>query len=233
MRTFLGLPDFFYQRGWDFAGDFLGNLSDRFGTFMDEHGVLSPFLLLFLEESGIPIPLPGDVMVMFAGYQVSQDNLAYGQALLAAVLVVAGGSSILYGIARLWGTRLIARFGRYVHCPPERIEKVRPVFNRFGALAVIFGRHIPGFRVPITLLAGILRFPYPVFVASVMMSTAIWAGIFLIVGIQLGSRVEDLTHPHGRIWLVVIFTVVVVALAVLWWRRRQRHAHPLREQIAA
>ncbi len=47
--------------------------------------------------------------------------------------------------------------------PPERIESVRPIMTHWGVLAVIFGRHIPGMRIPITLLAGILRFPYPLF----------------------------------------------------------------------
>ncbi len=216
----LTVSDFFYDRGWDFAGDVLGNISDWVGTFLEEHGVVAPFLLLFTEESGVPIPLPGDVMVMYAGYQVSLDSLAYWQALLCAILVVAGGSSILYWLARRFGMEVVLRFGHYVHCPPERLEVVRPYMARWGPLAIIFGRHIPGLRVPITVFAGILRFPYPVFLGSVMVSTAVWAGFFLYVGTQLGARVHELTHPHGRIWLVVLAAALGLALGVWWWRRR-------------
>jgi len=218
--TFLDLSQFFYDRGWDFAGDFLGTLSDWVGTFLEEHGVLAPFLLLFLEESGVPLPLPGDVMVMFAGYQVTLESLAYWEALLYAVLVVAGGSSILYWVARRFGMPLVARFGRYMHCPPERIELVRPFMDRWGPLAIIFGRHIPGLRVPITVFAGILRYPYPIFLVSVMISTTAWAAFFLFVGMQLGAGVHDFTHPHGRIWLVVLAVVGGLALGLWWWRRR-------------
>ncbi len=58
-------------------------------------------------------------------------------------------------------------------------------------------------RIPITLLAGILRFPYPLFAAGVAVSTAIWAGFFLTVGIRLGPAAESLTHPHGLTWVVI------------------------------
>ncbi len=220
--TPLNLSDFFYDRGWDFAGDLLGNLSDWFGALLDQYGVLSAFGLLFIEEAGVPIPLPGDVMVMYTGYQVGQENLEYWQALIGCVVAVVGGSSILYAISRRFGVRIIARYGRYVHCPPERIDAVRPLMRRWGILAVIFGRHIPGMRIPITVLAGMVRFPYPLFAIGVAISTAIWAGFFLLVGIRLGSAVEELTHPRALIWLAVLVSVLGIGATILWWRRRSR-----------
>jgi membrane protein DedA with SNARE-associated domain len=211
-----------YDRGWDFAGDLLGMVSDWFGNMIDHFGVFGAFGLLFVEEAGLPIMLPGDVMVMYAGYQVSLESLEYWQALLGCVMAVTAGASILYGISRRYGVTLIARYGHFVHCPPERIESVRPIMTRWGVLAVIFGRHIPGMRVPITVLAGILRFPYPLFVGGVAISTTIWAGFFLAVGIRLGPAVEGLTHPHGLIWLALIAAVLGIGLTLLWWRRRAR-----------
>jgi membrane protein DedA with SNARE-associated domain len=87
-------------------------------------------------------------------------------------------------------------------------------------LAIIFGRHIPGFRVPITLAAGIFRVPYPVFAASVAVSTAIWAGVFIIVGINFGGRLEAFLRVHREAsWLFVAVIVVVVSLTLIRRRR--------------
>jgi membrane protein DedA with SNARE-associated domain len=230
--TPLNLSDFFYDRGWDFAGDLLGMVSDWFGNMIDQFGVFGAFGLLFVEEAGVPIMLPGDVMVMYAGYQVSLESIEYWQALVCCVLAVSAGASILYGISRRYGVTIIARYGRYVHCPPERVDSVRPIMERWGILAVIFGRHIPGMRIPITVLAGMLRFPYPLFVGGVAISTAIWAGFFLAVGIRLGPAVEGLTHPHGLIWLVLIVGLLGIGLTVLWWRRKTKHQVP-KQALAA
>jgi membrane protein DedA with SNARE-associated domain len=41
-----------------------------------------------------------------------------------------------------------------------------------------------------------------VFAASVGVSTAIWAGIFLVVGIQYGSRFENFLRLHSSLYFV-------------------------------
>ena len=33
------------------------------------------FLLVFIEECGVPLPLPGDLIMMLAGYRVAQDKM--------------------------------------------------------------------------------------------------------------------------------------------------------------
>jgi membrane protein DedA with SNARE-associated domain len=106
-----------------------------------------------------------------------------------------------------------------VHLSPERLERAEKWFARYGVLAIIFGRHIPGFRVPITLAAGVFRVRYPVFAASVAVSTAIWAGVFLIVGINFGGRLEAFLRVHREAsWIFVAF--IVVAVSVSLFRRR-------------
>ncbi len=71
---FPSLSDFFYDRGWDFAGDVLGNLSDWFGGMIDQYGVFGAIGLLFVEEAGIPILLPGDVLIMNAYRSLGGGN---------------------------------------------------------------------------------------------------------------------------------------------------------------
>ena len=125
-------------------------------------------------------------------------------------------------ISRRFGRRLAhSRFAHVVHLSPERLELAEKWFERYGVLAIIFGRHIPGFRVPITLAAGVFRVRYPVFAASVALSTAIWAGVFLIVGINFGGRLEAFLRVHREAsWLFVAFIVVVVSLSLFQRRRR-------------
>jgi len=41
-----------------------------------------------------------------------------------------------------------------LHLTPQRLERAEGWFVRWGAWALIFGRHIFGLRVPLTVAAG-------------------------------------------------------------------------------
>jgi membrane protein DedA with SNARE-associated domain len=77
---------------------------------------------------------------------------------------------------------------------------------------MIFGRHVPGFRVPLTVVAATVRFPYRLFVPSVAVSTAIWAGVFIILGDRFGRGIADFLSSHA--WVYAVGTLIVVGLVV-------------------
>jgi membrane protein DedA with SNARE-associated domain len=183
------LPELFRFRGWR--------------PFYKTHGYLFGIVLLYIEESGVPLPAPGDVFVMFVGAHVPRNLLAWIGAWLGLITTVVLGATNLFFISRKFGRRLVeSRVADFVHLTPERLVKAEQWFARYGVLAIIFGRHIPGFRVPITVAAGILRVKWQVFAVSVGVSTAIWAGIFLVVGIQYGSRFENFLRLHSSLYFV-------------------------------
>lgn len=183
------LPELFHFKGWR--------------LFYKAHGYLFGIVLLYIEESGIPLPAPGDVFVMFVGAHVPRHLLSWIGAWLGLITTVVLGATNLFFISRRYGRRLVeSRVADFVHLTPERLAKAEAWFARYGVLAIIFGRHIPGFRVPITVAAGILRVRWQVFATSVGISTAIWAGIFLVVGIKYGSRFENFLRLHSSLYLV-------------------------------
>jgi membrane protein DedA with SNARE-associated domain len=188
---------------------------------LQRYSYMAGFGLLYIEESGIPLPVPGDIFVMYVGAHVPRHLLSWLAAWLGLIGVVVLGSTNLFFISRRFGRRLAhSRFAHVVHLSPQRLELAERWFARYGVLAIIFGRHIPGFRVPITLAAGVFRVRYPVFAASVAASTAIWAGVFLIVGINFGGRLEAFLRVHREAsWLFVAFIVVAVCLSL--FRRRR------------
>jgi membrane protein DedA with SNARE-associated domain len=81
-------------------------------------------------------------------------------------------------------------------------------------VAVIFGRHVPGFRIPITVVAGILGFPYRTFAPSVAVSTAIWSGTWLWLGARYGGSVAGF-FARNHWTLVVASAVIVLSFAIV------------------
>jgi membrane protein DedA with SNARE-associated domain len=67
------------------------------------------------------------------------------------------------------------------------------------------------------VVAGTLKFPYRLFVPSVAVSTAIWAGIFLLVGDKLGGAIAGFTSRNT--WIYAVGTVLLLgAIGFLGWR---------------
>jgi membrane protein DedA with SNARE-associated domain len=191
------------------------------GTFWIRHVLhrytyLAGYGLLYIEESGIPLPAPGDVFVMYVGAHVPRNLASWVVAWLGLVGVVVLGATNLFFISKRFGRRLAeGRFGEAVHLSAERLRRAEGWFNRYGVVAIIFGRHIPGFRVPITVAAGVLKISYPVFAASVAVSTAIWAGVVMIIGINFGPRMEAFLNLHRETyWLWAAVVLVMIAVIV-------------------
>ncbi|HEV2415651.1 MAG TPA: DedA family protein [Candidatus Dormibacteraeota bacterium] len=194
-----------------------------FRAFFHRNQFVPGYVLLYLEESGIPLPAPGDVYVMYVGVHVPHRLAAWITAWLGLILIVVLGATNLFFISRRFGRRLAeSEFAEYVHLNHQRLLSAEQWFRRYGVLAIIFGRHIPGFRIPITVAAGIFQVPYRVFAPSVAVSTAIWAGIVLIIGINFGPRLGDLLRAHSFLYFVWVAIVGALTLSVYIRQRRRR-----------
>ena len=198
---------------WRFGGRMLGQ-------FYRNNSYLPGFAALYIEESGVPLPAPGDVFVMFVGIHVPHHLAAWVAAWLGLILAVVLGATNLFLISRKYGRQLAeSSVAEYFHLSHERLMRAERWFQRYGVLAIIFGRHIPGFRIPITVAAGIFEVPYRVFAPSVAVSTAIWAGVVLIIGINFGPHLAELLRAHA--FLYAAWGAIVVGLVLSIFIRQQ------------
>lgn len=186
---------------------------------------LKALALLYVEESGVPLFLPGDVLVIYAGHRAAGDPVALVVAWLFSVLAVTLGATNLYLLARWLGRRLLTgRLGRMLHVTPERLDRAEHAFRRWGPWALIFGRHVPGGRIPITVAAGILGISYPLFAGCIALSSGIWAAAWLAAGVAFGDRVAAVLDRYDFLGYLAIGVVVVgtVVYFVIRWRTTAR-----------
>ncbi len=193
-------------------------------ALLKAYGYLGGFALIYIEETGIPLFIPGDVFLLYVGSRLPHDVPILCAAWLGFVLAVTLGATNLYLLSRRFGRRLVEhRLARFLHITPARVDGAEHWFRRYGPWALIFGRHIPGFRVPLTVVAGILELPYRVFAISVAVSSAAWAGVFLVLGSVFGSSIEK--SIRANVLLFAEATVVIIAVvAVVALVRSLRHA---------
>src|SRR5260370_14102797 len=112
-------------------------------------GIYGP---LYIEESGVPLPAPGDVFVMFVGAHVPRHLAAWLTAWLGLIGVAVLGATNLFFLSKRYGRRLAAgRLGAVVHLNPERLARAQPWLHRSAVFPRISGRPPPAFTVPTPL----------------------------------------------------------------------------------
>lgn len=177
--------------------------------------------LIFVEESGVPLPfLPGDVILLAAGYLAAVHSTHLLLFLAAGYSSAVVGALVCYAVSRHLGRRAVLRWGRHVHLTPHRLEKAERWLARRGSAAIFVARVLPGTRINASIAAGCLRMPLGRFVRGVLPSTVIWLGGFTLLGFVLGDRVTPYLPWFDRAVGAAISVVAVVGVLV-WWRRRR------------
>ncbi|HEY8797948.1 MAG TPA: DedA family protein [Candidatus Dormibacteraeota bacterium] len=181
--------------------------------FVHQHQSSGLFLVIFLEELGVPLPAPGDFAIMYGGYLTTTGAIPYPLAYLAVVSGAVLGSACNLTISRKYGRPFVQRFGKYVGVTEARLLRAEGLFKRLGPWAIIVGRHIPGMRIVLSALSGILGVPYRVFIPCVFVSALIWAAIFLEIGRRVGPRIREvfLVFPAHLIpWVLLGLGLLVI-----------------------
>jgi len=232
LRVFLAvstpLPSWLQEPGW------LHPITRSIGHFIVEHPTSGLFLVIFAEELGIPLPVPGDVAVMTGGYLTTTNAISYPLAYVAVIGGAMLGSLILFTLSRRLGHPFVVRFGRYVGLDASRLERAEGWFRRWGPWAIIIGRQIPGMRIVLSALAGTLEVRYRVFVPSVFLAAVIWSVMFIEIGRRLGRQVFGLMRliPADALgW--VVFAILVVALGLFAYEHAPKAIRGRRAAVEA
>ena len=203
--------------------DFFREIADALLAFSRDHLYLALFLLLFIEEAGIPLPVPGDTIILLAGAEVSNGQASAPTVVSLVVLATLSGSSILYLVSRLGGMTVLGQLCRFAHIPEERVEGVGRWLRRHTGPVIVFGRLTPGFRTITSIAAGTFAVSYLPFLAYTAVSATIWAVLYLILGAAVSDFYRTvaayLFRPSPLALALLAFALSAAGVAIWQWRR--------------
>src|SRR5204863_5916301 len=113
--------------------DWWTEISLATSSFLDQHGLLAAFVFLLIEEAGVPVPVPGDVVMLILGVHAREGRVLLWQALAVTELGTILGSTALYFGARLAGRSLVYRYGRFIRLTPERLDAAGRWLKQHGS----------------------------------------------------------------------------------------------------
>ena len=186
------------------------------------HSFGAILLVVLVEEVGVPLPIPSDFLIVFAG-TTANESLPRLLLFFGALTVASGlGASGLYAIVRRGGRPLVDRFGSYVHLGPEQLARAEALLSRSGWGGIAVGRATPGLRYATVIACGLLEVPYPRFVTATLVGSSVYVGAFLALGAIFGPAVLERIHlPALAVRLLWVLPLAVgLPLLMVWGSSR-------------
>ena len=201
---------------------------EQLTTFLEflltNQSLFAPPLLLLIEEAGIPLPIPGDVILAYTGYQIAKGSISYVVAYITTLLAIFVGSSILYFLSARFGQKIVVKFGSYLHLNEKKLVLIENKFRKYGIWFIIVGRHIPGLRVPITIFAGMSHIRYRTFIISTMISVVFWIPVYLSLGEHLGAKTVKLMQGNHLYFLIALIPFIISICSLIYSAQNQNKA---------
>ncbi len=190
--------------------------------------------LLLVKEAGVPVPVPGDLLVLGAGIAAAGAGLAAGGVpalpapLLLAAILTAGfvGGSLQFALVRVAFRepllRLLTRFG----VPRDRLDGLAGWLRQRGAVGVALARATPGVRVGATAASGLAALPFGAFLPGLVAGNTLFVGGHFALGYVAGPAALALIAATGGFALAVGGFVILALIGAGGWRvlRRRRAA---------
>jgi len=202
-------------------GIFFDHLQEIILGFITHQTFLAPVILLFLEEAGIPLPT-ADFVIAFTGYHVSLGDLTFSQAFIILLIADLLGASLLYYLCSNYGLKLINKLSKYVNLDLDKLDIVAKKFKKYGPLVIILGRHVPGFRIPITIFSGLSHMTYRTFIGSTFISVFFWMWFYLSLGERLGPKTVELLQKHEAFGLLFLLPILFFLTPFFFLRSKKK-----------
>ena len=195
--------------------EFLHELLEHLGYF-------ELFLLMFLEN--LFPPIPSELIMPLAGYQVAQGTMQFWPAVAAGLAGSVLGQTFWYAAARLYGRerfyQAVDRFGRFLGVHSRDLEPADRWFSNHGGMMVFFGRLIPAVRTLISVPAGLVAMPFGRFLLLSACGSGIWVIFLTVLGQFFGENYGEIADAMAPFSKIIVGGIAVVA--VLWLIIRKR-----------
>jgi membrane-associated protein len=195
--------------------------------------VLIVCALLFIEESGIPMPFtPGDIVLVSAGYLAAIHSTYLWVIMpLAYASCIAGALTCFLWSGRV-GRPAVLAVGRRIGITERRLLSAEGRLRHAGPRAVFAARIIPGMRVYGSVASGCLRLELRSFLTGLLPAVAMWLSACTLLGYYMGTRVDMILRVWDRAMVAVTVAVVLTAAARWLLTRRRTRVAPDQVTVA-
>jgi membrane protein DedA with SNARE-associated domain len=179
----------------------------------------------FLMFGIIGFPMSEELLLLYAGYNVSMHRIALVPTIVVCALGAMCGVTISYLMGRFIGLPAIHKFGRFLHITDENLRNVHDWFEHWGKWTLTFGYFIPVVRHLSSIVAGTSKLSWHEFAIFAYSGALIWANVFILAGFFLGPETLKIANVVKRdlmLFSIATLLSVTIVLFVRYYLMRQK-----------
>jgi membrane protein DedA with SNARE-associated domain len=194
---------------------------DGFAAFLDSYGVAAACAVMLIKAAGVPIPIPGDVILLATAARAAEGKVLLWVAFGALLVALVAGGVVQFLLARGPARRLVGRYGHRLGLTEDRLDRVAASVKRGGLLGIGLGVLTPGVRSAVIPACGLTRIPLGIFLPGLALGSAIDLGLHFAIGYAGSGLLATLVGPLP---LAIVAALAVGGLAVWLIIARRRRA---------
>ena len=200
-------------------------------TIIDWISVVPPisvyviFTVIAYMENVLP-PVPGDVLLAFAGYLAADGLLSLPLVWVLTVLASVVGFMNMYWIGYKLGSQIdekkddhiLLRFINYRY-----FRKGKIWMYKYGQWVIFGNRFLAGTRSVISLTAGMSRLKISHTIINALISSALWNSALLFMGWFIRDNwqvIGGYLSTYGKVILVCIGVIIIAR--IVWSKKKAR-----------
>ena len=190
-------------------------MSTEISDFISNYGYLAIFFLIFIQELGIPNPIPNELVLMFCGYLTFTQILSLPFVIVTAISADIIGTNILYLIFYYLGSYILKRKPRWFPVSENKINTLSERVSKGGVWTLYICRMTPFVRGYTSIIAGLLQIKHKVFIPVTIISAIVWASTCVITGYLLGPYWSYAGNILGQAKYVILASALLIILIIV------------------
>ena len=179
--------------------------------YMSKYGYKAIFALVFLQEVGIPNPIPNELVLLFSGYLIFSGGLNFFEVICLVIVADLLATNILYFTFYYFGAYILRHKPRWFPISENKINLLQLRISRGGKSTIFLGRLTPFIRGYTSVITGLLQISPYIFVPIAIITAITWCLAYVVSGILLGHYWDQVIQ-HFQLVEIIIGIVLLVLL---------------------
>ncbi len=179
-------------------------------------------------------PWPGDTVTVFGGFLAGRKVISVYVCFISILTGNLIGANIMYFLGngiliearkyhdRFTGPAMIKKV-LFELTSQEQLDKTHVWFEKWGILFVLVSRFSAGVRFFVSIIAGISKMNYWIFLFCFSISVFFWNSLLLAAGLALGEEWRKILD-WLKIYNIAIISILAAAVVtyIIWrWRKKK------------